>query len=189
MKNNIFITVLLLVSSFCTTYGQKLQAGSFEFLKDQTEVNVTFDYSNLKVTKHKISENAYLKKRDEDVRKKNPDEDFYKTWQQQKDENFPNKFFASINKNSKINFSNNPQAKYTLVVESEWLDPGTPGVKMALLSSKLVFIETENPKNVVLVIGMDKAEGKTMAMHRNIMISECYAMTAKKLGEFLEKKI
>ncbi len=183
------ITALLVVSTLFTTYAQKWQSGSFDFLKNQSEINVTFDYSDLKVTKKKISEQAYLQKRDEEVRKKKPEEDFYKTWQQQKEENFPNKFFASINKNSKIHFSKNPKAKYTLVVKSEWLDPGTPGMKNALLNSKLVFVETENPENVLLVIGVDKAQGKSMAMHRNIMISECYAMTAKKLGAFLEDKI
>ncbi|MBW3519775.1 hypothetical protein [Flavobacterium sp. NKUCC04_CG] len=183
------ITLLLLVVTMTNVFAQKVKSGSFDFLKGQTEINVLFDYADLTVGKKKISEAEYLKKRAADVKEKNPNEDFYKVWEEYKEEKFPNKFFASINKSSKIKFSKNPKAKYTLIVKSEWLNPGVPGMTNSLLNSRLVFVETENQNKQLLIIDITKAKGKSMTMNRNSIMSESYAMTGKKLGNFLSKKV
>ncbi len=189
MKKKITMLLLMFVSTITTVFAQKVQSGSFDFLNGQTEINVVFDYANLTVGKKKISEAAYLKKRAEDVKEKNPNEDFYKVWEEQKEEKFPNKFFASINKTSKLKFSKNLKAKYTLIVKSEWLNPGVPGMTAALLNTRMVFVETDNQNKELLTIAISKAKGKSMAMHRNTIISESYAMSGKKLGNFLNEKV
>src|SRR5690606_5644220 len=121
---------MLIVS---TTMAQKtkIKSGDFNFLKDVKEVNVVFNYDNLKLLKDNISEEQYVRERKADLNNKTNGngEIWEQKWESAKDEIWKARFLewlkntATSEKN--ILFKENlDTAEYTLIVEVVWIYPG-----------------------------------------------------------------
>ncbi len=187
----------LLVSSMITAQKVKVLSGDFKNLKGITEYNLEFDYSNLKVDKFKTEEEFLadkMKKREE----KGTDDDFKKSWFEDRQNRYEPKFIESFNKRFddgavKAN-KGLTSAKYTAKVKTDWISPGfNVGIvrRDAYLNAVITVYETANPSNVLLSVQFEKTPGEgAMGNDYNsgFRISECYAKLAKEWAHDINKK-
>ena len=63
MKTRLFMAAIALMA-FTGAVAQKMkvESGSFDFLKGQTEINVAFNYENVTFYKEEMSEQEYIQK-------------------------------------------------------------------------------------------------------------------------------
>jgi len=200
LKTAIKLMLILLMGIPTISIAQSLTviSGNFDFLKDQKELNIEFDYSPLTFYNEKISEDEYVKRRIKEIsdsKGKTEGEIWKSDWEQSKTNDFQNKFISLMNRNLKIIETNkNPNAKYTLIVQSVWIYPGWfAGVmaQAAKVSTRLKFVETENPSYVLLEIDSEKAPGSAYGgvANNNDRMAEGYAKTGKSLAKLITKKI
>jgi len=197
-----FILLAMTILAFTGVQAQKMkvESGNFDFLKGQTELNVVFNYDNATFYKDKMSEAEYIEKRTKEIgedKGKKEAETWQKDWEASKAGSFQDKFLSSFHKNmekKKIKLTKGTDAKYTLVVETVWIYPGWfAGVmkQPAKVSTKLKFVETANPSNVLLTINSENAPGDIAFVgvaNNNDRMAEGYAKTGKSLASFIEKK-
>ena len=194
----IVLLFFVAITSVVSAQKMKVVSGDFKFLNGQKELNLVMDYSQMKFYKENMNEEAYIKKRENDISadKGTAEAEKWKNdWEHSKNNTFVEKFLASMNKNTSIKTSeNNSQAKYTLIVETVWIYPGWFGGVMkqpAKVNTVLKFIETANPSVVLLEITSNNALGDSYigVANTNDRIAEGYAKTAKSLGKMLSKKV
>jgi len=189
----------LSVSTLMNAQKMKIVSGNYDFLKDQKELNLVMDFSEVKFYKENMDEAAYISKREKeilDAGKPNIEvEEWKQDWEHFKNTVFIEKFLASMNKNTSIKTSvNNNDAKYTLQVETVWIYPGWFAGVMAQpskVSTVLKFVETLNPTVVLLEIESKEAPGDNFVgvPNNNDRIAEGYAKTAKTLAKKISKKV
>ncbi|MCA4782916.1 hypothetical protein IF125_11730 [Empedobacter stercoris] len=196
MKNYL-LTIFLMLSIL--SFGQKFQilSGNTNFLSDQKEINVELVFDNVKFYNENKTETEYLEKREKDVLD-NPKrgESYWKEWladwNENKNSTYLDKFIKGTTKSKKINFVKNSSAKYTLIINSEWIYPGYHAgiaIEPAKLSTTLHFIETANPSHILLSIKTDKIKG-TSGKNDFVMeygrIASAYESTGKLLSKELK---
>lgn len=189
----------LSVSTLVNAQKMKIVSGNYDFLKDQKELNLVMDFSEVKFYKENMDEAVYISKREKeilDAGKPNIEvEEWKQDWEHFKNTVFTEKFLASMNKNTSIKTSvNNNDAKYTLQVETVWIYPGWFAGVMAQpskVSTVLKFVETLNPTIVLLEIESKEAPGDNFVgvPNNNDRIAEGYAKTAKTLAKKISKKV
>ncbi|MDR2284921.1 MAG: hypothetical protein LBE37_17030 [Sphingobacterium sp.] len=200
MKHLYNLTFTLLLLAPLTTFSQKMKivSGNFDFLKDQREINVEFDYRGMTFYNENISENEYIKRRENDITQnkgKAEAQRWRADWEDSRDRVFVNKFLSLVNERSPLQFDKNPDAKYTLIVQTEWIYPGWFGGVMAQkakVSTQLRFVETANRSKSLLTISSDKAPGNIAFVgvpNNNDRMAEGYAKTGKSLAALLQKKL
>lgn len=193
----LMLLALMAMPAVSIAQSLKVLSGNFNFLQDQKELNVQFDYTPLTFYNEKISEEEYVKRRVKEIsdsKGKMEGEIWKSDWEQSKANDFQNKFISLLNRNVNIESSKNPNAKYTLIVQSIWIYPGWyAGVmaQAAKVSTVLKFVETENPSHVLLEIDSEKAPGSAYGgvANNNDRMAEGYAKTGKSLGKLIAKKI
>ena len=196
---NIVLVLAMAVTSLVHAQKMKVVSGNFDFLKDQKEINLQMDYSDIKFYKENMNEEAYILKREKDILKEGKNETeveaWIADWEHSKKTTFVDKFLASMNKNTSIVTStNNAHAKYTLTVKTVWIYPGWYAGVMAQpskVTTVLIFTETNNPDKVLLKIDSKEAPGDNFVgvPNNNDRIAEGYAKTAKTLAKKIEKEI
>ena len=198
--------MMLFVAFVTTAFAQTensliIQQGNFDFLRDQTEVNVELRFENTHYQVENFTEEQYLERRKEDVlaNRKRGEEGWQKwseAWNRFKNTEYLNYFLKGINgKSKKINFKKDANTKYTLIIDAKWIYAGWHGGLIgqeAKLTSDLTFVETENPTKVVMKIYGDKILGKpqnkdfVMEYGR---IAGAYEATGKEVGKAIKKVI
>ncbi len=176
-----------------------VESGNFDFLKDQTEVNVQVKFENVAFQVENYTETQYLEKRKTETIAKKGEEAWGKwigEWEKFKNTEYLDYFLKGINKKSKkIAFKKDAHAKYTLIVDAKWIYAGWHGGLIgqeAKLTSDLAFVETDNPSNVVMKLKGDKVLGKpqnkdfVMEYGR---IAGAYEQTGKYLGKKIKEVI
>lgn len=195
MKNYL-LTICLLLSIL--SFGQKIQvlSGNTDFLKDQKDINIELVFDNVKFYDENKTEAEYLEKREKDVLN-NPKrgEKYWKEWLADWNENrettFLDKFIKGTTKSKKYNFVKNPDAKYTLIINSEWIYPGYHAgiaIEPAKLSTTLNFVETANPSTILLSIKSDKVKG-TSGKNDFVMEYGRIASAFESTGKLLAKEL
>lgn len=176
-----------------------VESGNFDFLKDQTEVNVQVKFENVAFQVENYTETQYLEKRKAETIAKKSEEAWGKwigEWDKFKSTEYLDYFLKGINRKSKkIAFKKDTHAKYTLIVDAKWIyavwHGGLIGQE-AKLTSELTFVETDNPSNVVIKLKGDKVLGKpqnkdfVMEYGR---IAGAYEQTGKYLGKKIKEVI
>lgn len=176
-----------------------IESGNFDFLKDQTEVNVQVKFENVAFQVENYTEAQYLEKRKAETVAKKGEEAWGKwigEWDKFKSTEYLEYFLKGINRKSKkIAFKKDTHAKYTLIVDAKWIYAGWHGGLIgqeAKLTSDLTFVETDNPSNVVMKLKGDKVLGKpqnkdfVMEYGR---IAGAYEQTGKYLGKKIKEVI
>lgn len=190
MKKTLF---LLLIAFSTSLMAQRIKviSGDYNFLKGEKFLKVIFKFEGVTFAKKKINEQQYIADRMEDIEKVSGKEEAEKwktDWEYSKDKTFQDKFLASWNKNTKIEASTKfEKTKYTLIVEPTWIYQGWFAGIMndpAQLNTRMTFIETDNPTNVLMVVEGLKATGDNVIgiPNNNDRIAECYAKTSKMLA-------
>lgn len=176
------------------------ESGNFDFLKDQTEVNVQLKFDNATYQEKNFTEAQYIENRKADITAKKSEkvwENWIYQWNRFKSTEFLDYFFKGINaKSKKVTFRNDVKAKYTLIIDAKWIYAGwyggMIGSQEAKLTADLSFVETENPSNVIMRLQADKIGGKQMNRDFNWeygRISAAYEVTGKKLGQEIKKAL
>ena len=126
--------VTLVIAVFCTSiYAQKIKVeqGDFDFIVGQKEVNVEFDYGNMKLMKENFTNDEYIARRSADLEEKarGKGKTWEKKWNSSQELIWNPKFLELMNKylgkEQDMFFAEDvSDAKYTLIVETVWLYPG-----------------------------------------------------------------
>ncbi len=185
-----------------SVYAQKMKVeqGAFDFIVGQKEVNVEFDYSDLKLMKENFTNDEYVTKRSGDLEAKTrgKGKTWEKAWNSSRELIWNPKFLELMNKylekNEGIYFAEDlPDAKYTLIVETVWLYPGWDAGIMkqpAKVTTNLKFVETANKENILLEVSSKNAPGDQWGNNysNESRVGEGYAKTAKTLSKLILKK-
>lgn len=191
---------LLFVSGAAFAQDMNIVKGDFNFLKDQKEVNVEFDYGHFTMMKEKKSEAQYVEERTAELNTKikgNGDA-WKKRWTSSPQLIWSPKFLELANvvlakKKKDLNFQEGLNTPYTLIVETVWLYPGWDAGIMkqpAKVTTNLKFVETANKSNVLLEITSEEAPGDQWGNNysNESRLGEGYAKTAKSLSQMILKK-
>lgn len=196
------VTLLLIfTSAIVLAQKTKIESGDLKALAGQKEINVEFDYSNLKLMKDNLTESQYVEERAKELNEKNNTGDIWKKkWEASKELTWNPKFLELINvvsKKEKMNVSfkeDLSSAKYTLIVEVVWIYPGWDVAMMkqpAKVTTNLKFVETANRSNVVAVVSSANAPGDQWGSNfsNESRIGEGFAKTGKTLAKLLAKNL
>lgn len=190
----------------CSPYNKtRMQSGSLAFLKNQQNVNVEYRYDDLRVGVYKkksVPEQEYIARKVAEVEEKHPGtgEAWRQTWMQDRPTRFQPKFEELLNKqmedrSQSLRFGHYPDAPYTLVLHSLFLDPGWNAAIMmrpGLLTADANFVETQSHANTVASVRLENMTGMDawgMAFDPDWRMQETYAKAGKELGILIYKKI
>ncbi|WET00546.1 hypothetical protein [Flavobacterium sp. YJ01] len=174
--------------------------GNFDFLKDQKEVNVSFDYSDFTMMKEKMPEAQYVQehKADLDKKAKGNGNIWEKKWIAAREQIWTPKFLEIANtvltkEKKDLNFQEGLKTPYTLIVKTVWLFPGWDAGIMkqpAKVTTNLKFVDSSNKSNVLLEITSDEAPGDQWGSNfsNESRLGEGYAKTAKSMSKLIIKK-
>lgn len=165
-------------------------SGSFDFIKDQTEINVQLKFDNTLYQVENLTEDQYLQNRKTETIAKRGEaewERWIENWERFKNSEYLKYFMKGANSKSKIVYKSNGNTKYTLIVDAKWIYAGWHGgvvAQEAKLTSNMKFVETDNPAKVVLELQADKILGRIM--NKDFImeygrIAGAYAATGKRL--------
>lgn len=200
-KNIAFIVLFITVMM---TYAQKFEdeQGNLAILKGETQVNVEFNYDNLRLMKDNLTEDEYIKERIEYLNKKNQGEGdvWVNSWKSAKkaiwQPNFLKLLSRTITKDKGISFKQDAEsaAKYTLIVDVVWIYRGWDAGIMrqpAKVTTILKIVETNNKNNILYQVKAIEAPGDQWGSNFNdeSRIGEGFAKTAKSFGKLMIKKI
>lgn len=183
--------ILLAISANLMSQRVKVISGDYNFLKGEKFIKVVFKFEGVTFEKKKLSEEEFVAKRMMEIEKNKGKEEAEKwkaDWEYSKEKTFQDKFLASWNKNTEIEASTKfEKTRYTLIVEPTWISQGIfggIGSIPAEMNSKMTFVETENPNNILMLVEGIKATGDNVIgiPNNNDRISECYAKTSKMLA-------
>lgn len=172
-------------------------SGDFKTLKDQTEVNVELKFDNVLMMKENFTEAQYLENRKRDLlaNPKRGEAGWQKwngEWQRFKNEEYINYFVKGLNRSYKnITFKKESQAKYTLLLETDWVFPGWHGgmvVMTAEISGKIKLIETNNPSVVLAEVELNKFD-KYVNNKEFVMEYGRVAGAYESIGKYLGREI
>jgi len=196
----ITLIALLMVSAVTMAQKMKVVKGDYKFLNGQKELNVEFDYDDLKLMKDNVTEEQYVSQRASDLNEKSKGNGdvWKKKWKTSREAIWNPKFLELLNKtygNEKdVTIQEDlKSAKYTLIVDVVWIYPGWDAAVMkqhAKVSLNYKFVETNNKSNVLLEITSEEAPGDQWGNNfsNESRIGEGFAKSAKTLGKEIVKK-
>ncbi|MBL9136313.1 MAG: hypothetical protein JNK85_10610 [Verrucomicrobiales bacterium] len=178
-----------------------MKSGSLSFLVSQKQVNVEYDYSDMRVGKFP-READYLAPRVAEMNAKEPGrgDQWRNAWIDDRARRFQPKFEMLLNdmvSNGKldVNFGNYPNAEYTLIFKTTFTEPGwNVGIMRhpAFIDGEAAFVSTQNRQNRVAVVGITKSPGADawgFDFETGQRIEESYAKAGKELGKLISKKL
>lgn len=196
--------ILLLVFLASTTVGfaQKIknQKGNFKFLKGETEVEVQFDYSDLKLLKENLTEEEYIANRKKDLNDKEAGNGdvWEKKWRSSKEAIWQPKFIELLlktaTKKTGIRFKEeSPESRYLMKVEVVWIYPGWDVFMMkqaAKVTTKITLVEKNNPDTILVYLDAIEAPGDQYGSNfsNESRVGEGFAKTAKTIGSMIAKQ-
>ncbi|MBW8683936.1 hypothetical protein [Chitinophaga rhizophila] len=191
------IVAAIVLSSTLTVDAQKikLKEGDLSVLKGQTEINTEFTYDAVKVGEFD-DENDYIKKKTDEYNKKEAGrgDTWAAAWKADRAARFEPKFDELFSEASGVKSGKNPKAKYTLIFNTTFVEPGfNVGVmrKNAYVNGEALIVETADKSKVIAKLSVDKAPGRMafgMDFDTGARITESYAMAGRGLGRFVKKQ-
>ncbi|MBO9693318.1 hypothetical protein [Chryseobacterium sp.] len=197
------LLLLLFVAITTSTFAQNkinFEQGNFDFLKDQSEVNVQLVFDNAVYQEKNFTEAQYLENRKADITAKKSEavwNNWIYQWDKFKTSEYLDYFLKGINgKSKKVVFKGDAKTKYTLIIDAKWIYAGwyggMIGSQEGKLTADLLFVETDNPSKVVMRLKADKIGGKQMNKEfawEYGRIAAAYEVTGKKLGKEIKAVI
>lgn len=187
--------VMLCSSLLADAQKIKVQEGDVAVLKEQTEINTEFTYDHVKVGEFDNEDDYIQKKKDEYNKKEAGKGDTWATaWKADRAARFEPRFNEMFTEGSNgIKAGNFPAAKYTLIFNTTFVEPGfNVGVmrKNAYINGEILIVETADKSKVVARISVDKAPGRMafgMDFDTGARITESYAMAGRSFGRYVRK--
>jgi len=194
-KTAIIATIALCSAYMAEAQKIKLTEGSISALKGQTEINTVYEYEHLKVGEFDREEDYIQKKKDEYNKKEPGKGDAWVTaWNNDRTTRYAPKFEQLFFENAGIRAGKFPEAKYTLIFKTTFIEPGfNVGVahKNAYINGEIWIVETADHSKVVAKYTVDKAPGRLFAIDfdSGVRIGEAYAATGKVFGKLVKKEV
>jgi hypothetical protein len=193
---SIAVAAIVLSSSIAADAQKvKLQEGDLSVLKEQTEINTEFVYDHVKVGEFDNEDDYIKKKTDEYNKKEGGKGDTWATaWKADRESRFEPRFEELFTESSGIKGGSFPQAKYTLIFKTTFIEPGfNVGVarKNAYINGEVWIVETADKSKVIAKVSVDKAPGRMafgMDFDTGSRIAESYAVAGRGFGRFLKKQ-
>lgn len=192
------LTLALLLPIASNAQKLKMTKGNLAAIKGEKEMLIEFNYDGFAVGKFK-NETDYKAKKVEEYNKKEPGrgDKWSESWDRDKEVRYPEKFIALYNKTTKY-AQVNPSAdgaKYKMIVVTTFIEPGfNVGITSKPASANMIarIVEVDNPDTIVAEITITGAPGSTamgMDFDTGMRISECYAISAKRLAALVNKML
>lgn len=175
----------------------KLVSGDVSILKSEKDYDLKYEYDGLKVGG--IDEVDYL---NDQIAKKEKKEvgssaGYKEEWVSNREKKFEPKFEELLNKDlnqvGAKGFNGNTNAKYTIIVKTDYIEPGfNVGVarKPAFINTTIRIVEIAKPSNVVAKIMLTQVPGNGamgLDYDSGSRIAESYAKAGKEIGHYLLK--
>jgi len=187
------LAVAGLAPSQASAAAIRIKSGSFTFLKQEKQVNLEFDYSNMKVgrkPKDCVSEQEFIAR----LNQKQPGHgDMWKREWTGSVPNYQAKFQELLNKqfaagDIPLEFGSFKDARYTLILRTTAVLTGAEGFipSAPFVSADAVFAKTSNRMNPVAVVQIEKIPGQGPWAFD---MREAYAKAGKDLGILIRGKI
>lgn len=196
MRKLLLLVFMVTMTMAFSQEKMKIVAGNLNVLKDQTEVNVEVEFENVLFMKENITEAQYLENRKKQVldnpkRGQTAWNEWIVEWGKYKNE-YSDYFAKGLNKTYKnISFKKDPSAKYTLLVETNWIFPGWHAGLTAMtaeITGKIKLIETNNPSTVLAEVELKKFD-KFVQNEEFVMEYGRIAAAYESVGRYLGKEI
>lgn len=193
-------TAIIATIALCSTYlaeAQKIKIteGNFSALKGQTEINTEYTYDHIKVGNFDNEDDYIQKKKDEYNKKEAGRGDTWAVaWKADRASRFEPKFEELFSENANIKAGKAPNAKYTLIFRTTYVEPGfNVGVmrKNAYIDGEIWIVETADHSKVVAKATVDNAPGRMFGgfdFDTGARIAEAYAATGKSFGKKVKKE-
>ncbi|MCW3160975.1 hypothetical protein [Chryseobacterium oryctis] len=201
MKKLLLLFCMAITTTIFAQNQINLVQGNFDFLKDQTEVNVQLKFDNAVYQEKNLTEEQYLEGRKTDIITRKGEkvwDNWAFQWGNFKTSEYLEYFFKGINPKLKkiIAFRNDVKAKYTLIIDAKWIYAGwyggMIGSQEAKLTADLLFVETDSPDKVIMKLSADKILGRKENKVFNWeygRIAAAYEITGRKLGVEIKKAV
>ena len=196
MKKGIALLVLVLLGSL-PSFAQTIK--DFKLLKGQTEVEVVFNYENLRMMKDNLTEEQYVVNHSQNLEKKDEGSSavWVRSWNRSKEDLWNPKFIQLANKytDKKVKFKDKaPSSIYILFVDVLWIYPGWDAGIMkqgAKVTSTLRLVHRDNPTLVLAQESFENMPGNQFGSNYNneLRIAEGFAKTGKVFAKKIVKSI
>ena len=196
MKNAFYILFLIALGT-AQSFAQSIK--DFKLLKGENEVEVIFNYDNLRLQKENYTEEEYKVKHHANLDKKDEGSGdlWIKSWERSKEEIWDPKFLLLANKytDKKVRFKKNATTtKYILFVDVVWIYTGWDAGIMrqaAKVTSILKLVSRENPTVVLAQHKFVDMPGNQFGSNFNneTRIGEGFAKTGKEFAKKIAKSL
>lgn len=196
MKNAFYILILIALGT-AQSFAQSIK--DFKLLKGENEVEVIFNYDNLRLQKENYTEEEYKVKHHANLDKKDEGSGdlWIKSWERSKEEIWDPKFLLLANKytDKKVRFKKNATTtKYILFVDVVWIYTGWDAGIMrqaAKVTSILKLVSRENPTVVLAQHKFVDMPGNQFGSNFNneTRIGEGFAKTGKEFAKKIAKSL
>lgn len=203
MKNlKLILSILAIVFYSSQVNAQKIKVveGELSSFKGLTEINVEYNYDDMAVGKFKTEE-AYIEKKKTEYNEDEPGKGdrWEEEWHADKENTYQMKFeqlfnLVMISEETGMEVGFFPSADYTLIVKTNFLEPGfNIGIsrKDASINVEIMLVKTEEPGNIITQVNMDKVPGRGAMggdFDTEYRIGEAYAKCGKELAQYIYKK-
>lgn len=186
-----FVLSFLSISSSAQKF--KITMGDPTVLKNETNINIEFNYENISVGKF-ANEKDYIKKKTDEYNAKTPGrgDKWALAWIADRKNRYEPKFIDLYTINSKKKVDK--KAKYTLIFKTKSIEPGFSvaggwvATKNASVDAEVWIVETSKRSNKIAVITVNNAPGGSWTEDESdagVRISESFAISGKKLAKFI----
>ncbi len=210
-KGTLMLMAVFMISSV-NLAAQKLTSGSLDAIKGEKTLNVMFEYSDITIgnwanpfaTGKGMPEKEYVEKKTSELNAKNPGDGdrWAQAWQDDRTRLFQPAFIQAFNekleKSGIVGKENAPDARYTILVKTFFVDPGwNIGVskKEAYISLLIDVAETADHSKVVASVEMKNVLKKVQVSYGDMTfdfavgqrLQACYEQAGISFGKFLSK--
>lgn len=204
LRFTMLVSLAVIISGVGISQKITLLSGDLDFLKEQTIVQIEYDYGNGDMDVGKYENEAdYIKDK---IAEKNEDEPgsgdiWYEAWVNDRKQFFQPRFEMSINnyfkkKKCETTFTSVIEdSKYKMVLKTTTTEPGfNVGIsaRPAWINVEVIFVETQNPEKVAAKLFIKKAAG-TVSRYSNYSVEEriagAYGTCGLAMAKFLYKKV
>ena len=197
----ILVLAAMFVASVSFAQDMDVVKGDLNILKSESEMNVEFDYSSLKLLKDNLSESEYVANRTKELNEKSRGNGdvWKKKWEGAKEMIWNPKFMELVNvvlkkEDKNLYLKEGAASKYTLIVKVDWIFPGWDVYMMkqpAKVTTTLRVVETANKSNVLVEVTSKDAPGDQWGNNfsNESRIGEGFAKTGKSFAKLMAKKM
>ncbi|MEI3797200.1 MULTISPECIES: hypothetical protein [unclassified Chitinophaga] len=189
-------TLLLLMAVMMTANqlkAQDLVKGKLDFLKDVTELGVSFDYNKLTVgTEGKEANYLKRKKAERDAKEPGTGDKWIESWFADRKQHYEPKFSELFTKYGDIKLTEDSASKYLMVVRTKFIEVGynvAVSSQKAAVNLEIEIFDRDNLKKSICKIMMNDMKGGKGQFDMGLRIADAYAKAGKELGQLVSKKV